>query len=467
MAAALPQEHQTDPDLLEAYQQYLRTLRLRQTKFGYILPVALVPAALSLDWFVYPELFTPILESRIWCNLVLTPCWVLAFTKCARRFLWFVGNAWLWSPMVAIAWMIYASEGARSPYYAGLNLVMLASCLLTTYRAREAVAFCATVIGSYVIACVLHDAFPPASSLYKSTFSNGSLLFNNCYFLIATACVCVASAYFGSKRRFEDFRLRHELDVNNDRLKLTLTKLQETEVQLVQSEKMNALGKLSAGLLHEVNNPLNYTFMALQIAEMEAADNAELGEALRDIKEGMERIKSVIADLRSFAYPSQAHQLEPFKLSDAMTTALRLTAHELQGLVVGQHDIEGQVCLGAKTQIVHVLMNMLVNAMHAVSDRDLGRPPRVEVRCGKRPDGRLEIAVLDNGTGVKPEYMAKLLDPFFTTKAPEKGTGLGLSICNTIVKNHGGEISITSEDGKWTRVAFDLPLAEMNTKVAA
>src|SRR5690349_775168 len=87
MAAALPQEHQIDPDLLEAYQEYLRTLRLRQTKFGYILPVALVPAALSLDWFVYPELFKPILASRIWCNLVLTPCWILAFTPYARRLL--------------------------------------------------------------------------------------------------------------------------------------------------------------------------------------------------------------------------------------------------------------------------------------------------------------------------------------------------------------------------------------------
>src|SRR4029079_14871609 len=100
MAAALPQEPQTDADLLEAYQQYLRTLRLRQTKFGYVLPVALVPTALSLDWLVYPGLVEPILASRIWCNLVLTPCWVLAFTKYARRFLWFLGNAWLWSPMV-------------------------------------------------------------------------------------------------------------------------------------------------------------------------------------------------------------------------------------------------------------------------------------------------------------------------------------------------------------------------------
>lgn len=457
---------EADPDLIDAYGEYVRTLRLRQSKFGYLLPVALVPAAISLDFFVYPELLGPILQSRVWCNLVLLPCWVLAFTRYARRFLWFLGNAWLWAPTVAIAWMIYASEGARSPYYAGLNLVMLASCLLTTYRAREAAAFCGTVIGCYVAACMLHEVAPPPTALHKSAFASGSILFNNLYFLVATACVCVAAAYFGSKRRFEDFRLRHELDVNNERLRLTITKLHETEIQLVQSEKMNALGKLSAGLLHEVNNPLNYTFMALQIAEQEAAGNKNLEESLGDIQEGMERIKAVIADLRSFAYPSKLDEAEPFKLSDALTTALRLTAHELQGLVVGQHGIEGVTVLGAKTQIVHVLMNMLVNAMHAVSDPALGRPPRVEVRCcGPRQDGRLEVAVLDNGIGVAPGDLPRLMDPFFTTKTPDKGTGLGLSISRTIVKNHGGDISITSEHGKWTRVAFDLCPARIRPKV--
>jgi hypothetical protein len=94
MSVALEQE--TDPDLSEAYQEYVRTLRSRQTKFGYLLPVALVPAALSLDYFVYPELFSSIFKSRMWCNLVLLPCWLLMFTKYARRFLWFLGNAWLW-----------------------------------------------------------------------------------------------------------------------------------------------------------------------------------------------------------------------------------------------------------------------------------------------------------------------------------------------------------------------------------
>src|SRR4029077_14888762 len=144
-------------------------------------------------------------------------------------------------------------------------------------------------------------------------------------FLFATAVICVASCHFSALRRFEDFRLHHELDDNNRQLAETLKKLQDTEVQLVQSEKMNALGKLSAGLLHEVNNPLNFTFMALQMAEQEAGENASLKETLADIGQGMTRIRSVVSDLRAFAYPSKLAEEIEFSLDDALTTAKRLT----------------------------------------------------------------------------------------------------------------------------------------------
>ena len=392
-----------------------------------------------------------------WCNVAVVPCWWALFTRFGRPYLWFLGNAWLLAPMFAIAWMIYATEGADSPYYAGLNLVMLAATLLTTYRAPQAIAFCGTVIGCYALACLLHVVAPPAGALDKSALANGSLLFNNLYFLSATACVCVAACHFQSRRRFVDFRLRHELDTNNCRLESTIRKLQETEVQLVQSEKMNALGKLSAGLLHEVNNPLNFSFMALQVAEQQAAGDAELAETLGDLQQGMERIKSVIADLRAFAYPSRPDDAERFPLAEAVTTALRLTAHEVKDVRVERRGVDGAVAVGGKSQIVHVLMNLLINAAHAVAAPNLGRTPRITVECLPRGDGRVELAVLDNGTGVDPAHLPKLLDPFFTTKDPGQGTGLGLSICHTIVTNHGGAIRVASEHGRWTRVAFDWP----------
>ena len=139
-------DHDDASHLKEAYGVFVCGLRLRQAKIGYLLPLALVPAALSLDYFVYPELLGALITSRLLCNLALAPCYIMLFTRLGPRNLFWLGNAWLMSPMLIICWMIYASEGANSPYYAGLNLVMLAGCLLTTYNARRASVFCGFTI---------------------------------------------------------------------------------------------------------------------------------------------------------------------------------------------------------------------------------------------------------------------------------------------------------------------------------
>src|ERR1700678_2212438 len=122
--ATTPALEEDSAHLNEAYGVFVRGLRLRQAKIGYLLPLALVPAALSLDYFVYPELLGALVKSRLLCNLALLPCYILLFTRHGPRFLPWLGNLWLMAPMLVICWMIYASEGANSPYYAGLNLVM-------------------------------------------------------------------------------------------------------------------------------------------------------------------------------------------------------------------------------------------------------------------------------------------------------------------------------------------------------
>jgi two-component system sensor histidine kinase PhcS len=447
--------------LLRDYREADLSLRVRQGKVAAVLVLVLVPACIGLDWFVYPELMRPFFAARLACDAVTLPFFIALFFPIGRRYVGVCANASVAAAAVAICWMIYASQGAASPYYAGLNLVIIGACLLFPYRLWEAIAFASFVLVSYVIACVWHRVSPPGfetAGIHPDSWPLKSTLPNNLYFIVLTSVLCATANFYSARRRFQDFVLRHDLDTNNRRLESTITRLKETEVQLVQSEKMNALGKLSAGLLHEVNNPLNYTFMALQIAEQEAAGHAGLEETLGDIHQGMERIKSVIADLRTFAYPSKVNDAEPLRLSDALTTALRLTAHELGQIEVVQAGVRDTVVLGAKTQVMHVLMNLLVNAGHAVSVPGLGRTPRIEVRCTALGE-RMEVAVLDNGVGVRPADLPKLLDPFFTTKEPGKGTGLGLSICHTIVRNHGGKIVVTSEHGQWTRVAFDLPIA--------
>jgi two-component system sensor histidine kinase PhcS len=171
----------------------------------------------------------------------------------------------------------------------------------------------------------------------------------------------------------------------------------------------------------------------------------------------MTRIRTVISDLRGFAYPSKLTDSEEFSLEDALVTAKRLIASEVGDIVIDDTAVKNQKALGTKTQIVHVFMNLLINSMQAMKGKSLGRDPRIAISCMEVGD-RLKIAVRDNGTGVKAIDLPRLFEPFFTTKSPGEGTGLGLSICHTIVQNHGGTIAVTSEAGQWTEVSFDLAL---------
>ena len=444
--------------LADAYREFERALRVRQAKVGFALALVLMPAGISLDYFVYPDLLWPILKVRLLCDLALLPCMIFAFTRLGRRCAVLLDKPCVLLPTISISWMIYASEGALSPYYAGLNLMIIGGCLLIPYKLREAALMSAAVLACYAAACLLNSAAPPHGKVSSAMGPVASAMYNNMYFITLTGIICTTACHYIALRRFEDFRLRHELDANNHELASTLTKLKETEVQLVQSEKMNALGKLSAGLLHEVNNPLNFTYMALQVAQQEAAENESLKDTLNDICQGMDRIKSVISDLRGFAYPSKLQHPEPFGIEEALVSALRLVAHELGDVPVDQPAPPAEKIFGVKSQVVHVFMNLIINSAHALKSKDLGRSPRITVTW-ETTDERIKIAVRDNGTGVPAANLPRLFEPFFTTKDVGQGTGLGLSICHTIVKNHGGAISVASQEGEWTQVTFDLPLA--------
>jgi two-component system, sensor histidine kinase PhcS len=453
------------PSSLErAYYKADAALRVRQAKVCSVLSLVLVPACVGLDYIVYPNLVWRIFVARLLCDLALLPCFLALFTKWGRRNVRMLGNAPPLIPAITICWMIYASEGVLSPYYAGLNIVMAGVILLIPYNLGEAIVICSIVLLCYTLACILHRVFPPSLRFQTVSQAGASPFINNIYFLLMTAVIALAACHYSSVRRFQEFRLRFELDVNNRELASTLKKLQETEVQLVQSEKMNALGKLSAGLLHEINNPLNYTFMALQVAKQEAVENESLCDTLKDIGEGMERIRTVIADLRGFAYPTDHLNSQDFPLDESLTTAVKLTAHELGSIRVEREGLNDVIATGATTQIVQVFMNLLINSAHALKEK--GKDAIIKVRCST-DGGRLKLTVRDNGTGVSAANLPKLLDPFFTTKAPGQGMGLGLSICHTIVQNHGGSMHVSSEEGQWTEVSFDLPQGAASKRSAA
>ena len=254
--------------------------------------------------------------------------------------------------------------------------------------------------------------------------------------------------------------LEQRVRARNDELSKTLEHLQATQQQLLQSEKLNALGQLSAGLLHEVNNPLNYTVTALSLAKglPTVRGDEMLADIIADIDEGMQRISTIVSDLRAFAYPSDSAKHHPFGVRAAVDKALRFTSHETRDVAIEVGVDDHLEAEGSESHIVQVLVNLITNAVKAIAARGtvgVAGAGRIGIDAMHR-DGRLYIAVSDNGIGMDEATLNQCLNPFFTTREVGSGMGMGLSICNTIIGEHGGDLKVDSRIGQGTTVSFDL-----------
>jgi len=254
--------------------------------------------------------------------------------------------------------------------------------------------------------------------------------------------------------------LEKDLHLRNHDLEISLSELKQTQSQLIQSEKLNALGKLSAGLLHEINNPLNFTLLALQTAKLDpiVKNNNELEETFADIDEGMQRIQVIVNDLHTFAHPSNITNQQHFVFNDTVQSALRFTEHEHQDITIKQELIDNTEVIGSQSHIMQVLINLFCNSFNAIKINNRNRNGEVVISSNCRKH-RLFVRLRDNGTGIKPDVISHVFDPFYTTKDVGEGMGLGLSICHAIIENHGGTLEAKSEYGQWTEFNFDLPLA--------
>ena len=251
-------------------------------------------------------------------------------------------------------------------------------------------------------------------------------------------------------------KLQKDLRHTNTELSEALTKLKETESQLLQSEKMNALGTLAAGLLHEINNPLNYTQFAVQLLSTNSKQLSDDDrDSLNDISEGIKRVSQIISDLRDFAYPEQSDHYVPFKVREAIESAVLFTSNSCSSIRV-EVNTSDHTAIGSKSQITQSLVNLIQNAGNAVSDLEDNKLITITSHVN---DQFVTIAVKDNGCGINPENLKRVFEPFFTTQDVGEGMGLGLSICHTIIKNMGGKITIDSQEGNGTTATIHLPRA--------
>ncbi len=277
-----------------------------------------------------------------------------------------------------------------------------------------------------------------------------------------------------------------------------LTERNRIRAALVQNEKLASIGLLSAGVAHEINNPLAFVANNLAVLERDArglvaildeylgvagrvarvapeaaARAAELAEEidleyvkanlprlLTRTRDGVDRVSRIVHSLRGLARTDPPHK-EDAHLPDLVEASLEIIRGRLRrrGVEVElDYDPAPRVrCVG--TQISQVLLNLLVNALQVLeAHTPAGGPPRIRVSARRRGE-EMVIEVADNGPGIDPKIRARIFDPFFTTKDVGEGTGLGLSICHNIVTGHGGRIEVECPPGRGTCFRIHLPLS--------
>ena len=284
-------------------------------------------------------------------------------------------------------------------------------------------------------------------------------------------------------------RAYRKLQEEQQRTAALLKKLQATQAQLLQSEKMASLGQLTAGIAHEINNPINFITSNIEALKLDFQDidqllellsslnsdhqteaikrltvlkkevdinflREEINQLLASIERGAHRTDEIVKSLRNFSRNTTEHFLKA-NLHEALDATILLVKNNLPEKVFIQKEY-GQIpeVFCQVSRLNQVFLNMLTNAIHATA------PSGTITISTQQIDTQVEIVIADTGKGIAPATQSRIFEPFFTTKAVGQGTGLGLSISYSIIKQHNGNITVKSQVNKGTAFHILLPIEQ-------
>jgi signal transduction histidine kinase len=299
----------------------------------------------------------------------------------------------------------------------------------------------------------------------------------------------------------QNIALEHAVEMRTQELELALEELKAAQTELLHSQKLQAIGQLASGIAHEINTPTQYVgnnisflaesftdlMTAIQSCEdlvstpsqeqsvekclntitsaLEEADfeflREEIPRALGESEKGIKRVAGIVTAMKDFAHPSGG-TMQPVDLRSIIQTTAEISRNEwkLVADLETQFDPQLPEVEGLKDELGQALLNLIVNAAHAIEDHKKEADIKGVIRITTRQDGEwAEIQIEDNGCGIPEETLPKIFDPFFTTKEVGRGSGQGLAIAyNVVTDKHNGRLDVSSESNKGTVFTIRLPL---------
>jgi signal transduction histidine kinase len=335
------------------------------------------------------------------------------------------------------------------------------------------------------------DDYADTGSLFGSTilnlhfvpFSQGMLYIGGQEVVVDSEIELIrslADTFSVAYARYEDFK---QLEEAKNKIELALSELKSTQSQLIQAEKMASLGELTAGIAHEIQNPLNFVnnfsevsneLLDEMIGELDNGDDDEAKAIANDIKQNLEKInhhgKRADAIVKGMLQHSRTSsgQKELTDINALTDEYLRLAYHGIRAKdksfnATIKTDFDNSI---GKINVVpqeigRVILNLINNTFYAVTEKKKqlqdSYEPTVLIST-KKINGKVEISVKDNGNGIPQKILDKIFHPFFTTKPTGQGTGLGLSLSYDIIKTHGGELKVETKEGEGAKFIIHLPV---------
>ena len=414
------------------------------------------------------------------------------------------GHCYLWKP--ALVWLHIVSNGVIALAYFSIPVLLV---YFVSKRKDVPFNWVFLLFGAFIIACGSGHLMDIWTLWHPNYWLAGSL----------KAITAVISLYTALELipllpKLLALPSPAQLEAANCELEQTLTKLRETQTQLIHTEKMSSLGQLVAGIAHEINNPINFIYGNLSHAKQYALDlstvlhayeqaypeprssiqmakeqielefvEQDLPKVLESMQLGADRIRQIVLSLRNFSRLDES-EMKVVNIHEGLESTLLILQNRFktnshgQGIqIIREYGVLPLVeCYPG--QLNQVFMNLLSNAIDALDDRfktfktkssiqpSAEAPgilgiPSITIATQTTANCQVEIQIRDNGIGISPEMTQTIFKPFFTTKPVGKGTGLGLSISyQIVVEKHGGQIRCTSIPGKGTIVFITIPVRQ-------